>query len=206
MPRTIEKTIYKFDELSDPAKESARNWFRASSGPEDFDFVIDDAIAIGELLGIEFDTRSIRLMDGTTRGEPRIWWQLGYCQSDHAAFEGTYRYRKGAAKLVRDHAPHDTVLHRIVDSLMEAQKPYFYRLIAHCSESRGNQHVECEDRDDACRAIGAEQTYVEDALKDFARWIYTQLRAEDEYRRADEQVDDSIMCNDYEFDEDGRIT
>ena len=204
MPRTIEKTVFEFAELSDRAKERARDWFRSCGGPEDFEFVIDDAIAIGELMGIQFDHRTVRLMNGSTRGEPKVWWSLSYCQGDGASFDGIYRYRKGASKLVRDHAPVDKVLHRIVDALMEAQKPHFYRLIAHCSDSRGCQHVDCEDSESSYREIGAEQTVVEDALKDFAHWIYTQLRDEDEYHNADEQVDESIEANEYEFDEEGR--
>ena len=30
MPRTIKKTVYKFDELSDSAKERAREWYRST--------------------------------------------------------------------------------------------------------------------------------------------------------------------------------
>ncbi len=40
-------------------------------------------------------------------------------------------------------------------------------------------------------------------LRDFAHWIYRQLEQEWDYQNTDEQVDESIQANEYEFDEDG---
>jgi hypothetical protein len=40
-------------------------------------------------------------------------------------------------------------------------------------------------------------------MRDFADWIYSQLEKEYEWQNADEQVDDTIRANAYEFDEDG---
>lgn len=77
MPRTIEKTIFKFEELEDErAKERARDWYRQGSGPEDFEYTTDDAVTIGELMGIDFDTRTVQLYGGGTRGEPKVYWSL----------------------------------------------------------------------------------------------------------------------------------
>ena len=42
-------------------------------------------------------------------------------------------------------------------------------------------------------------------LRSFADWIYRQLKEEYEYRMSDENVDESIRINEYEFDENGRI-
>ena len=44
-----------------------------------------------------------------------------------------------------------------------------------------------------------------DLLRSFADWIYRQLKEEYEYRMSDENVDESIRINEYEFDENGRI-
>ena len=41
-------------------------------------------------------------------------------------------------------------------------------------------------------------------MKDLMRWLHKQLLAEDEYQRSDEAVDDSIRCNEYLFDKEGR--
>ena len=42
-------------------------------------------------------------------------------------------------------------------------------------------------------------------LKDFAKWIYTRLDTEWDYAMSDEQIDDSIRANEYEFTEGGKI-
>ena len=48
--RTIEQTVYEFSELSDRAKETAREWWRRD---QDFDLehTIDDAATVADLFG-----------------------------------------------------------------------------------------------------------------------------------------------------------
>ena len=41
-------------------------------------------------------------------------------------------------------------------------------------------------------------------MRDFANWIYKALELEYEWRNSDEQVDESILSNEYEFDEEGK--
>jgi hypothetical protein len=41
--------------------------------------------------------------------------------------------------------------------------------------------------------------------RDAMRWVYRQLEQEYEYQTANEQVDDAIRANEYEFTEAGRI-
>jgi hypothetical protein len=41
--------------------------------------------------------------------------------------------------------------------------------------------------------------------RDAMRWVYRQLEEEYEYQTANEQVDDAIRANEYEFTEAGRI-
>lgn len=43
------------------------------------------------------------------------------------------------------------------------------------------------------------------ALRDFNRWIFRRLQDEYEYLTSDEQVEESIRANEYEFTEDGTI-
>lgn len=76
--KTIEVKIYQFSELSEDAKDKARDKMREFNDEFDADFVIDDANNIAEILGIEFDTRSIPLMNGKTRQEPKIYWSGFY--------------------------------------------------------------------------------------------------------------------------------
>ena len=94
MPRIIEKTVYQFSELSDKAKEKARDWFRSCSDSSDLDNVITDFCSIADLIGLELSTRSVKLMSGKTRQEPEIYYSVAYCQGDYAAFSGTWNYKR----------------------------------------------------------------------------------------------------------------
>jgi hypothetical protein len=204
MPHAVTIQLYKFDELSDAAKEKARDWFREASANDDwYDFVYEDVDTVAALLGIEIDRKAVKLMGGSTRHDPAIWFSLGYVQGDFASFDGRYAYAKGGAAKVRAYAPMDEKLHRIADALQALQKANGYQLTASVRDtSRYGAEVEVE------RSNGGtvlEQTYQElrDLLRDFMQWIYDQLRAEDMYRNTDEQVDENIVANEYDFYEDG---
>lgn len=54
--RTIQTNVYTYDELSDDAKEKARDWFREGSAGDDFfsETPIDEFLEIGAALGFTF--------------------------------------------------------------------------------------------------------------------------------------------------------
>lgn len=212
MPRTTEKTVYKFNELNDFAKERARSWWREceNQDPDFAEFTIDDAVQCGRLIGIEIATRPVKLVGGGTRQEPCIYWSGFSSQGDGACFDGRYSYAKGSAKAIRSHAPEDRRLHSIADNLAKLQRRHFYRLEASVRQSGHYTHSGCtwievtdsyngwDTAADTADAVALE-------LRDFMDWIYRQLESEYDYRMSDEQVDESIECNDYEFDESGRL-
>lgn len=202
---------YTFDELSDCAKEAARDWWRsAESSDFDASATIEDAATIADLMGIDLRTRPVKLMNGGTRYEPCIWYS-GFCsQGDGACFEGSYSYRKGSVAAVKSHAPHDQTLHAIVQGLADVQRANFYRLEASVSHSGRYYHSHSTSIDvtyagDDYRDLGAAEETVRDLLRDFMDWIYRQLEAEYEYTMSAESVDESIRINEYTFDENGRI-
>ncbi len=202
MTRTITKTLYQFDELTDRAKETARQWWRDLEA-QDFDTecTISDAVECARILGIEIDG---------TPNKPRVYWSGFWSQGDGASFTGRYAYVKGAAKAIREHAPQDTELHKIADALQDAQRRHFYRLVAVVTQSRSYVHshtmgVDVEDSNDSYRDIGDDEDNVRDALHSFADWIYRQLEREYEFNMSDENVDESIRINEYEFDETGKV-
>jgi hypothetical protein len=212
MPRiqTISKTVFSFAELSDSAKERAREWWRSCES-SDFagEFEFDDIAECASRIGIELKVKSVPLMGGGKRAEPVIYWSGFSSQGDGACFEGSYYYRKGAAKLIRQHAPKDTELHRIADELQHLQAGHFYSLSALMTH-RGHYYHSgcmrvdvCSDRSDR-NAENAEEALTQ-LMRDFANWIYRHLEAEYDYRMSDENVDESILANGYEFDESGRI-
>lgn len=92
-------TTYSFDELSDAAKEKAREWFRSG---DDFSYyakaVIEDAKEIGKIMGIEIE---------------EVYYSGFSSQGDGASFKGHWAYEKGSVKAIKSHATTDTELHRI---------------------------------------------------------------------------------------------
>lgn len=209
MPEVKEYTIYTFDELSDDAKETARDWYRAGDTFSDM-FEVSDFIAVAELLGILFNSNPVKLGNGDTRWEPKIYWSGFSSQGDGACFEGTYRYAKGAvAAITKYTGGTDKELIRIATELQRAQKNNFYQLRARCAHQGRYYHsgcmsVEVEDNRDSWREIPRNDAdTVEQAMRDFADWMYRQIEREYEYQMSDEVVDETIRINGYTFDEDG---
>lgn len=211
MPRVVAKisTIYTFDELSDSAKETAREWWRRTENEIGSDYVdYDDFVECAKRLGITFDQRRIPLMGGGVRYDPTIYYSGFSSQGDGACFEGSYSYAKGSVKAVKEYAPTDTTLHAVAEGLAEVQKRYFYRLSARVRHSGYYYHAGCtsidvfDDRtgDDAASTIHDD---VAEQLRAFMDWIYARLRDEYEWRMSDENVDESMLCNGYTFDKNG---
>lgn len=210
MTRVIETTVYCFDELDESGKESARDWWRGCENTDfDTDFMYDDFEAIAKILGITFYQNAIPLMNGTTRSQSTIYWTGFSSQGDGACFDGYYIYAKGAAKAIRVYAPKDSTLHQIADDLQMIQRPAFYKLSATAKHSGRYYHAYSMsisvDHDDDRWSTVDEDNGISEALRDFASWMYHQLESEYEYRMSDENVDESIRINEYEFTESGSI-
>lgn len=220
--RVIELKVYQFDELSDAAKERARAWYRDASAGDNFfaKSVIEDAATVAALLGLDIRQRPVRLMGGGTRLEPAVYWSGFWSQGDGACCEGEWRADAVKRAELKDYAPQDKELHRIADEFarIATEWPDARFTVKH----RGHySHENCtefdfagfnrEDADGSFRELSpaeedAANTAGEDlteAARDFMRWIYRQLEKAYEYENADEQVDEFIRANEYEFDEEG---
>lgn len=210
MPRQQVTTVYQFDELADErAKERAREWYR--SGALDYewwDHVYDDAKECLALAGFSVD---------------RIYFSGFSSQGDGACFEGSWHARDAKpVKAMKEHAPKDKTLHAIAaemraiakmrpDASMSVKQRGHYNHEG-CTEFSVNADgPEWEDGEaranaewDAIRVRDAEiAERIKEASRDAMHWIYSRLQAEYEYLMADEQVDESIRVNEYEFNEDG---
>src|SRR3954469_19000104 len=144
MAYEMQITVFKFGELSDKAKEKAREWFREGALDHDWwDSVYDDAEEIAKLMGINLKQKPVKLMGGGTRYDPSIWFSGFANQGDGACFHAHYAYVKGCAKAVREHAPQDERLHQIADGLQDVQRRAFYRLTAETKHSGHYYHSGC---------------------------------------------------------------
>ena len=196
--RVVETQVFKYEELSDKAKEKALDWYRSLNMDNHFaEPVIEDAEQVAEVLGIEFARRN-----GSK--EPAVYWSGFWSQGDGASFEGTYRYAKGAAKKVREYAPRDTELHGIADRLQKLQSRIFYRGRFEIRARGYYQHsgtMTAEWYDPCPDDIGDD---ILQELRYFADWIYGKLEEAYEWENSDEVVAENIIANEYEFDEEGR--
>lgn len=193
--RTTTETLFYFDELSDDAKERAREWWR-----EGFEFefhadsVIDDAKECFKLVGFRVD---------------KVFYSGFWSQGDGACFEGAFYASDFQPNKLSEYAPKDEELHRIEKEFAELVKalPHMSFAVKH----RGRyQHSFCTEFsiDFGQEEDDQPSDWTEDNIKELARdcmdWTYSQLQKEYEYQTGDEQVDEAISANEYEFDEEGK--
>lgn len=200
--RTVTQTVYTFDELSDSAKERAREAHREGQLEYDWwDSSYDDFARVADILGIDLRQRAVKLMNGSTRYDPAIYFSGFASQGDGACFEGTYRYAKGSVKRIREYAPQDAELHAIADSLFDVQRRNRYQLTANIAHRGHYYHSGCMDID--VDAPGGTADVIKSAMRDFADWMYKRLEEEHDYQLSDESIEDSIKANECEFTESG---
>lgn len=202
--RTIETKVYQYDELSARAQEKARDWYLGAGWEFDgAEYVVEDAVRAGALMGIDIHTHSVPLMNGKTRQEPTVYYSGFASQGDGACFEASYKYCKGSAKALKAYAPQDKDLARIAQGLQDLQKAHFYSLTAETCHlghyyHSGCMEVEVADSREFDVSENAEND-LRDILRDFADWIYKQLETEYWYQTSDDQVAETIRINEYEF-------
>lgn len=149
MPRTVCQEVYKFEELTDKAKEKARDWYREGEPRYDWwDSIYDDAKTIG--LKIEAFDCDRRTIDG-----------------------------------------------KLTESVAEVARRIF--------DNHGKQ---CETYKTAQRYFLSKHLGLKDAAIAFTYSIkqdyLEMLDKEVEWLMSDEQVDESIKANEYEFTDEGK--
>ena len=201
--KTISINTYSYDELSSSAKERARQWYRNSDYDDFFaDSVIEDAVHIADLMGLDI------MLNHTKNGTctHSIYYSGFSSQGSGACFKGSYRYKKGSLKAVKDYAPKDIELHRIAKGLQDAQRKHFYKLCANTAQRGHYMHEYCMTVDvfgGTFADISEAEKEIRELLRDFARWIYKQLESAYDHENSDDIVTENIVANDYYFLESG---
>lgn len=208
MPRVIEKIVYEFDELSNEAKQSARQAFvEQPDYPYDDWWFFDEFVACAELLGIEIDSR---------KNGAQIHFEL-HVQGAGASFTGKYRLKSDAVQAITAHAPEDKELHALAERLtalqMIAALEHNDQLEADITLSGRSSHSAAMKIDVAYTGhdvytddLDVEQHIEEEltsVLRDFADWMYCQLLEQYGWHFSNEHVDECLQ--DTEFDEFGTI-
>lgn len=197
MSETIEKTIFAYSELSESAKERARDWW-FESYDVDADWIIGEVKQAAEMLGISLEKRG---------KDFSVFWRAGHCQSDGASFAGSYSYAKGALPKIRAEYPKDETLQQIAADLQEAQRRAFWALSATVT-SRRDTSISVDVSDGRTRygdTTPELEAAVSEAMRDFQQWIYRLAIDTHDGETSEEAIADHMAANEYRFDEHGRI-
>lgn len=212
MTIACEQELFTFEQLSDEAKERAREWWREGESQDfgsDSEFFYESYLTAAKLLGLE--------ISASRHGNPAIYWEM-FVQGSGASFEGRWEFDPKCADAVRAEFPKDTDLHEIADRLMTLCMPLVvsYRLdgetgLPHSQITQGNGCHGVHEYTMDVDPYGADgEPLLDEAveefkkiMRDFARWIFKGIEAEYDYRMSDEAADEAITDNEYTFDEDG---
>lgn len=197
--KTITVTIntYTFPELSEKAKDKARQYYHDVYMSDGFwyECIIEDAKEVGKILGFDIEN---------------IYFSGFWSQGDGASWSGDYRYEKGAPAKVAGYTGKDSELIRIAQGLQDIQRRNFYKLVASVSRTGYYCHshtmrADVEDRTDPYRDVsGAEEDLLK-LFRDFADWIYSNLEKEYDYRTSDAAIAEDFDANGVLFTADGSV-
>jgi hypothetical protein len=200
--KTKEITVYSLQDLEGRARERALDNLRENQFSDSswYESVIDDAVRIAKLFGLDLESRSWTNSYGFKGKSPSVYFDTD--RGRFCSFEGSYQYKKGALKAVKMECPKDEKLHHLVKDLQDVQKVNFYQLRASTSHGRECLRVSVERYDDKELTDGAEDAVTE-ALDDFGYRILNNLDKEIDYLSSDEYLGETAEANEYEFDESG---
>ena len=197
--RKVGIEVFTFAELSDNAKEHAREWFRQGIQFDADDTIECTILDAAKLLGITIDRPR-----GARTGYAIDW----DTNPVGAAFVGSWHASDVRPGAIQKEFPKAFTLHAIARDL-ESVAAEFPDAYANLEAGRGCfQRVEAyaaDDSDDLDDCADAAEQAIVDALQSFAHWIGSTIAAEVDYQFSDECVDDSIRANEYEFTADGKV-
>ncbi len=192
---TAEITIYKFKELSEESKETARNWWKEAFDENDSDNVTQPMKDKLEDIGLPSED---------------IRWRLSNCQGDGVAFYGSVDVEEYliANKL-------KTKFRKLFDkdkdlliSNVEINKSSSFHMYDHHNTMSISYNEDFHGGyDNPSREQALEdftdhlQDHIKELSKEFAKLGYEEI----EYITSDEVVDESLTANDYNFTEDGKV-
>lgn len=209
-----EEVTYKFSELSERAKQTARDHHTSGEYlPEDWwDAVYEDAVRMGAMLGIEISTTTHRGKFDKTYQTTDIYFS-GFCsQGDGACFAGNYRFAPDAVEEIQQETTDEELL-RIAQGLTLLQLTRMLKGFAFFSATLTTSgryshsgmmavNVNSEDEDGEHSQISEDlEDEITQFMRDFADLIYKWLEQEHDWLYSDECVDEALA--DKTFDEDG---
>lgn len=124
---------------------------------------------------------------------------------------GTWLLQPGCIERVKDYAPQDKELHRIIETFASQQITFqflfeqSFEVKFKFSERRSGKELEVTGSDDEEPYYGQEANAVETLVTAFRDWILDQLDAEMEHLSSPETIAETLTINGYKFDRSGAI-
>lgn len=215
MPRVIEQLVYKYNELSERAKENVHTWYREHCMNHDwYEYTIDDLKSQGVEKGFDVDD---------------ISFSGFYSYSDWASWSGSIRIvdfldahltpeRPDYARylILRDLLDDDWVQHRVSVSnnrrhghvtYVDGPDDYTYRAEEHDLLTHGmfkganvcniGKEIDIDD------LLSSLTEWMQEEANDFVRQCFKQLQEEYEWLVSPEQIAETCEANEWEFTEGG---
>lgn len=187
--KTVSVDLYTFDELTDKAKERARDWYKTDYPDSGWwECAYDNAREAFAFFGVETSDMSFS-----------GFWSQG----DGASFTGDFRTSliSPAADLAAEF-PTDETLRVLHARLTAINHPEDTRVTITRSGNYVHSHtMYMNDADEYSRDDERELLSI---LRSLANWLYGLLESEYDYLVSDECVDESILSNGYHFTIDGK--
>lgn len=189
---------YLFIELSPEAKQTAiNNNPDINTNHDCYEYIIDNYKQLSAIVGLDIDN---------------IYFSGFNSQGDGACFTGNYKYSKGAASQLSEFVYDDHPLVAIAEQLQSIQKEYFYSLTSEISHLGGNYSHEQSvkvvttigDRH-GVRNLVTPTKQLGALFRELMNFIYADLQVEYEFLTSDEQIEETLECNECYFLSNGEL-
>lgn len=201
MPTEKKVTLYRYDELSEHAKEKAREWYLSGLyWPEELQFVLDHWRAIADQLGFYVDNGPWWDLDRNTFciGRGRFYRTL---DSELDALEKEYAHNPDVLSIVRE----VRAIHWNFSASLEDGKIASFDLPADYEIAPQNDDEEEWDNYYEQLKKFAEESFerLKDALSDLQKLGLKWLQKEAEYIESEAAIEEVMKANEWLFFEDG---
>ncbi len=192
MPRIHETTLYKFDELSSEAKETAISSFQEDDSYLDYDcheYTISDFKTILELIGYY---------------NIECYFSGFWSQGDGACFSAKFSRNKRCLEKVKKYCPKEEKIIDIVEKIQSEIPLHEEYEIKHSGHYYHEYCTNVYYLGDNNKAEQLDERFLE-LSRHLMRILYKKLNDEYDYLNSSEAITEFIIANDYEFTEDGTL-
>lgn len=191
--KTIEIKLYKFDELSEAAQQTAIEKERNNEYNVYLDFFNDNA--------------KEQINNAGFKGNLTLQYSLSYCQGDGLSFSADY-FDKMNDLFIEVLGPGkqktiDCLINNLSFNLKGNNGHYCYAAKSDLDLELDNYYVKSQTNIDL--VIDKVREKLEDLYMDLCSYLESQGYKEIEYQNSDECISENLISNDYDFTENGKI-